>query len=119
MAETRSPLTVTNHKDIAVVEFRESKILDELNILQIQQSLNELITSRDRCKILLDFANVEHLTSAALGMLINVNNSIRSQNGQLRLASIRPQLLEVFTITKLNKLFRILPTREEALASFE
>ena len=51
-------------------------------------------------------------------MLINANNKIKQKNGALRLANIKPQILEVFVITKLNKLFRILPTREEALASF-
>jgi len=51
-------------------------------------------------------------------MLINVNNKVKHQNGQLRLANIKPQILEVFEITKLNKLFKILPTRAEALASY-
>ena len=50
--------------------------------------------------------------------LINVNNKVKHQNGQLRLANIKPQILEVFEITKLNKLFKILPTRAEALASY-
>ena len=35
-----------------------------------------------------------------------------------RLANIKPQIFEVFVITKLNKLFRILPDRQEAVASF-
>ena len=51
-------------------------------------------------------------------MLINVNNRVKQRNGQLRLASIKPQIFEVFVITKLNKLFRILPDRAEALKSF-
>jgi anti-sigma B factor antagonist len=51
-------------------------------------------------------------------MLINANKRIKEKNGQLRLSNIKAQIYEVFVITKLNKLFRILPTREEALASF-
>ena len=51
-------------------------------------------------------------------MLINVNTRIKQQSGQLRLSNIRPQIMEVFEITKLNKLFKILPTRAEALASY-
>jgi anti-sigma B factor antagonist len=65
-----------------------------------------------------DFASVDHLSSAALGMLINVNNRVKQRNGQLRLTNIKPQIFEVFVITKLNKLFRIYPTRTEAMASF-
>jgi len=50
--------------------------------------------------------------------LIKANNRLRERGGQLRLANIKPQILEVFVITKLNKLFRIFPSRAEALASF-
>ncbi len=74
---------------------------------------------RDKPKLLLDFANVDHLSSAALGMLININNRIKQRNGQLRLANIKPQILEVFQITRLNKLFRICEGRPQALASFD
>ena len=69
-------------------------------------------------KLLLDFGNVDHMSSAALGTLINVSNRVKEKNGQLRLANIKPQIFEVFVITKLNKLFRILPNRQEAAASF-
>lgn len=119
MAETAPNLHVSAEKDISIVEFRDNRILDELNISQIGQALIKISDSRDRPKLLLDFAHVDHLSSAALGMLINVNNHIKARNGQLRLAGIRPQIMEVFQITKLNRLFRILPGRAEALKSFE
>jgi anti-sigma B factor antagonist len=119
MADAPSRLKITDQKDIRIIEFNENKILDEANIAEIGQALGTLIEARTRPRILLDFANVDHLSSAALGMLINVNNRIRQQSGQLRLANIKPQILEVFVITKLNKLFRILATRSEAIASFD
>jgi len=118
MPDPTQRLNVTDHKDVKLVDFIDSKILDEANISEIGQSLIGLAEAKDRPKILLDFSNVDHLSSAALGMLINVNNRIKQQNGQLRLASIRPQIMEVFEITKLNKLFKILPGRADALSSF-
>jgi anti-sigma B factor antagonist len=118
MAESIPPVSVSQHKDIRVVEFTNNKILDEANIVEIGQTITSLVDERDNPKILLDFSNVDHLSSAALGMLINANNRIKQKNGQLRLASIKPQIYEVFVITKLNKLFKILPDRSEAVASF-
>ena len=106
MPEATQRLTVSDHKDVKMVDFVDSKILDEANISEIGQSLIALAEAKDRPKILLDFANVDHLSSAALGMLINVNNRVKQQ------------IMEVFEITKLNKLFKILPRREDALASF-
>jgi len=118
MAETIPPLSVTEEKGIRIIEFTNSKILDEANIAEIGNTLGAIIDENENPKLLLDFSTVDHLSSAALGMLINVNNRVRQKNGQLRLANIKPQILEVFVITKLNKLFKILPTRTEALANF-
>lgn len=118
MAESIPPVSVTEQKDIRIVEFTSNKILDEANIADIGATIGAMIEEREHPKLLLDFANVDHLSSAALGMLINVNNLVKQKSGQLRLANIKPQIYEVFVITKLNKLFRILPTRAEALASF-
>ncbi len=118
MAETIPPLSVTQQKDVRVVEFTNNRILDEANIAEIGQGLSGLVEEQPTPKLLLDFNTVDHLSSAALGMLINANNSIKQRNGQLRLTNIKPQIYEVFVITKLNKLFRILPTRAEGLSSF-
>jgi anti-sigma B factor antagonist len=115
---TLNRLHVIDLRDVKVVSFIENKILDEANISEIGQGLVSLVEAKQRPKILLDFKNVDHLSSAALGMLINVNQKVKNQSGELRLVNIKPQIYEVFVITKLNKLFRILPNREEGLASF-
>jgi len=118
MSEQTPPLSVVQNKDIRIIEFTSAKILDEANITEIGNTLTSMIDESENPKLLLDFSNVDHLSSAALGMLINCNNRIKQRNGQLRLANIKPQIYEVFVITKLNKLFRILPDRAEGLKSF-
>lgn len=118
MAESIPPVSVSSEKDVTIVEFTNNKILDETNIAEIGQTLTSLIDEGANPKLLLDFHNVDHLSSAALGMLINANTKIRQKNGQLRLASIKPQIFEVFVITKLNKLFKISANRAEAASSF-
>lgn len=118
MSEHAPPVSVVQEKDVRVVEFTNNKILDEGNIEEIGQTLTALINESPNPKLLLDFATVDHLSSAALGMLINANNRIKQKNGMFRLANIKPQILEVFKITKLDKLFKIQPTRADALKSF-
>ncbi|MGD0541728.1 MAG: STAS domain-containing protein [Tepidisphaeraceae bacterium] len=118
MAEPTPLVSVVNQRDIRIVEFIHNKILDESNITDIGTTLKALIDEPGKPKLLLDFANVDHLSSAALGMLINVNTQIKKRDGQLRLTNIKPKIFEVFVITKLNKLFKIKPTRPEALTSF-
>jgi anti-sigma B factor antagonist len=119
MSEQAPPVSIVEEKNNRIVEFTNNKILDEANIAEIGATLNSLIDEVDQPRLLLDFNSVDHLSSAALGMLINANNRIKQRNGQLRLANIKPQIFEVFRITKLDRLFRIYPSRAEALASFD
>lgn len=118
MPDASSPVAVIDHGPIRIVEFVHSKILDEANIADIGTRVGELIDAQSRPRMLLDFRNVDHLSSAALGMLINANNRVREKNGELRLCDIKRQILEVFTITKLDKLFKIYPNRQAAMESF-
>ena len=118
MTSAASRLRVKDEDGITRIEFVDRNILDEANIQQIGDEISRLIDSQTQPKVLISFENVDHLSSAALGTLITINNKIRTKDGQLRLANIDPQIYEVFVITKLNKLFQIHESAEQALASF-
>lgn len=118
MTSATSRLRVSEHDGVTRIEFVDRNILDEANIQQIGAEITRIVDAKANPKILISFDNVDHLSSAALGTLITINNRIRSRDGQLRLANIDPQILEVFVITKLNKLFQIHDTTQQALASF-
>lgn len=118
MTSAASRLRVVEEEGVTCIEFVDRNILDEANIQQIGDEILALVERESRPRILISFANVDHLSSAALGTLITINNKIRARSGELRLANIDPQIYEVFVITKLNKLFQIHDTREQALAGF-
>ena len=114
----KSHLAVKETDGVCVVEFSDRKILDELSITEIQDELTDLVQDKQGVKLLLHFGAVEHMSSAALAMLINLNEQIKGVNGVLKLSDIIPQIYEVFKITRLNKLFDIHKTAREALAAF-
>lgn len=117
MPEDLSHLTVTRTGDVHAIEFADRKILEELAISEIGDELNLVIGDQTGIQLLLCFRNVEHLSSAALGMLIKLKNRIDELQGKLMLSDISPQIYEVFKITKLNKLFHIFDTADQALKS--
>lgn len=118
MAEGQPHLTIIEVDDARIVEFADRKILEELSIAEIGEELSELVNSTPGIKLLLSFNNVEHLSSAALGMLITLNKQVGATSGKLKLSDITPQIFEVFKITRLNKLFDIHDSRDAALSSF-
>jgi anti-sigma B factor antagonist len=118
MEQPSSHLRIKRSDDIAVVEFADRKILEELSIQEIQDELLRLVEAEPKIRLLLNFCNVDHLSSAALGMLITLNRKIQEQRGELKLSDINRQIFEVFKITKLNRVFVIHETADQALAGF-
>ena len=106
-----------NH--VTHVRFKDRNILEESVIQQIGDELARLIDADSNPRLLLNFTGVEHLSSAALGTLITVNNKVKAKGGQLRLSDIDEQIYEVFVITKLNKLFQIHDDQDAAVKSFK
>lgn len=119
MSENHSRVIVTRLEKSTKISFVDRNILEESVIQQIGEEITSVIDAGEQPKILLDFENVEHLSSAALGTLITVNTKVKQKGGQLRLANIDKQIYEVFVITKLNKLFQIHDTTEAAEKSFK
>ena len=117
MAQYRR-LTVSEVGDVTVVRFVDRKILDELNIQELGQEMFQLVEEDKKARLLLNFQQVEFLSSAALGKLITLDKKVKAQGGKMKLSNIRPEIYEVFAITKLNKLFDIKEDEADALAAF-
>ena len=111
-------LNVSDVGDVTVVRFVDRKILDELNIQELGQELFQLVEEENKIRLLLNFHQVEFLSSAALGKLITLDKKVKAHTGKMRLCNLRPEIFEVFAITRLNTVFDIKPSENEALAGF-
>jgi len=115
---------MSNHVEISeaggvtVVKFVDRKILDAENIQALGQELFDLLEKENRNRLLLNFSNVEFLSSAALNKLIVLDKKVKAVGGKLKFCNMRPEILEVFVITRLNQLFEIKDSETDALANF-
>lgn len=116
---SESRLKVMRDNGIIQVQFRDRNILDEANIQQIGEEIKALVEAEPNPRLVINFQDVDHLSSAALGTLITINRRVGALKGQLRLANIDPQIYQVFMITRLNKVFDIHETVEKAVALFK
>ena len=114
----RRRLEVEDIGDVTVVNFVDRRILDEQNIQIIGEQLFSLVDEVGRRKILLNFGNVEFLSSAALGKLIALHKKLQAVGGRLILCNIDPEIYEVFEITRLDKFFNIQKEEQTALQAF-
>jgi anti-sigma B factor antagonist len=103
---------------VTVVSFVDTKIVSEENIQEVGDQLYSLVEDEGHKQLLLNFGNVQYLSSAALGKLINLKKKVGAAKGKLKLCCIHPDLLEVFRITRLDQVFEIYAEEQAALDKF-
>lgn len=101
--------------DGAHVVALSGKILDPVCIDTISDRLNELASSQSRPKIVLDFSDVSHMSSSALGMLTTLHEVVANHEGKLCLCCIRPAIADIFRITRIEEVLVIQPGLDEAI----
>ena len=107
--------TISKQGDVSVVEVDGQLIVG--NRQELKQKMLDALDGGAR-KIVVDFTKTGYIDSSGLGVLVSLSKKIREQGGELRLAALNEDLRTLFELTKLDTLFQIADTREQALASF-
>jgi anti-sigma B factor antagonist len=92
--------------EVLVVRFN-STILDSENIAAVRPDLFARIEQRPACKLLLNFRNVEYVSSAALGLFITLHRTMEAGGGRLVFCFLRPEIYEVFEQFKFDRILFI------------
>ena len=118
MAETKPSVSIQYVEQATILTLSDRQILEEKNIRTLQESMVSVVDECEGIHLVLDFCNVEFLSSAVLGLLIRISKRVHECNGKIRLCNIYPKIYEVFRITQLTKVFDIHKDIDDALASF-
>jgi anti-sigma B factor antagonist len=112
-------ITTQTTGEVLVVGFTDSKILDSQRIEQVGKELQDSVPQAIHKKLLLNFRGVSFMSSAMITKLVMLNKACKAQSVALKFCEVSPNVLEVFKITKLNKLFDIQEDEEKAVGSFD
>ena len=86
-----------------------------------RQELKTLIQEgldRGERKFLIDCTQTGYIDSSGLGALVSLAKKVRELGGELRIAGLNEDLRSLFELTKLDTLFHISASPDEALAGF-
>lgn len=92
---------------IHVGTIRTSSVLSTINVVEFGNEVIGYVEAHPAINLLLNFENVDYLSSAVLTELLRINKAIEAARGQLRLCGVSKVILEVFQITNLDKMFVI------------
>jgi anti-sigma B factor antagonist len=103
---------VTKSGDVLLIDVEGQLIVG--NRQELKQKVLEELEGGER-KFVVDFTNTGYIDSSGLGVLVSLSKKIREQGGELRLSSLNEDLRTLFELTKLDTLFKIADSRDEAL----
>lgn len=94
--------------DATVVRFTGGNLaLTDENVAGLEVMLTALTTARGSRHLVLDFGNVNFVSSTGLDMLIRLHLRLRDSGGGLALRAVHENVFEVFEVAHLIDLFEI------------
>src|SRR5947208_1072646 len=103
--------------EIVVVSWSEPTILDASNADELRQSMSAV--ERAHSRLVFDMSQVEFVDSSTIGALVGLLRRVRAAGGDVKLAALHPDIEMIFELTRLQRVFRILPSVAEAVQDFE
>ncbi|MGN6647724.1 MAG: STAS domain-containing protein [Cytophaga sp.] len=92
----------------------EGDLIGESNGLELMDLVSEKLNENiSHCAI--DLAQVRYMNSSGIGVLITLLTKFRNKGGELVLINPSEQIKKLLIITKLNSIFVIVESEEEAL----
>jgi len=108
-------LLVQKMWDVTLVTLEEPRLLDSKQLENLGKELYKLVDEMDRKKLIVDFTKVQFLASAAISVFLTLLKKSNAIKGTLVLCGMRKELMQVFEITKLTKLFKFAEDEKAAL----
>lgn len=102
-------------------EIKELKVVGELDAL-VAPKLKERITKLvegDSTKFIIDFEEVTHINSLAMGILRGKLKVVKEMGGDIKLIKLNEHIKTIFEMIGLDEIFEIYETEDEAVANFK
>jgi len=92
--------------------------LDAHTAWEFERFLERVVRNENKNRIILDFHDLEYISSAGLGVLMGLIEEVRASGGDIRLAIVPEKIYHVLDLLGFPMVFQIFPNIPEAKSSF-
>ena len=103
--------------EAVTLTFLESRLLDEAKIREVGEQLLSAAHQAGSRTLVLNMANVEHLSSHMVAKLLAVQQRVQAQGGKMMLCDVRPRIYATLHTANLDKVLDVHPLDERAPSS--
>lgn len=99
--------------DKCIIQIHGNLVLDDTK--SVRKYVNPFLTNKKILGIVLNFKNVNFIDSSGIGLIVSIFKVLQKRNLKLVLSHLNTKNLEIFQITRLDKVLIIAKTDEDAL----
>lgn len=111
-------------------DLMEKKLTDDITMISVSGELDALMAPKlkelmNKCidmgqtKMIIDFENLDHINSLAMGILRGKLQAVKEMNGDIKLIRLKNNIQSIFEMIGLDEIFEIYATEEEAMKHFK
>jgi anti-anti-sigma factor len=108
-------IRLKDHEGVSIL--RISGEINISNVPELKKAFKKVIDNKVR-KVLLNFEEVDYIDSSGLASLIDLSRNLKTIQGIVFISTLSPKVSSIFSITKLDRVFKIFDAEEEALKNF-
>ena len=92
----------------------QGEIIDKNQATGFLDEISKLVAS-GKNKFILDLSGLKYMNSSGLNVLVNTLTKARNAGGEVAVCNLSKKVTDLLVITKLDSIFHILPTLEDAI----
>lgn len=116
--ENSSPTTLKHFSELVILNCTTAKLQDEAAVATFKEELWRLFKAGCR-RMLINFSSTPFMTSSLLTHLQHLQEKMREADGKLVQCGVSDDIMEVYKITRLHKVFNLRKDVETALRTFD
>jgi anti-sigma B factor antagonist len=86
--------------------------------MKLLDMISELVDDK-KLDLILNLSKVKWISSTGLGIMVSARSRYAKEGGVIKLMSPNDRVLGILQVTRLNLIFDVFPTEQEAIESFK
>jgi len=108
--------TLIEKNDISIIYI--NGFLDAHSAPNLENEIQNLL-NQNKFKLIIDFSNLEYISSAGLGVFMTFIELIRESNGDMKFVNMKAKVRTVFDLLGFHILFEIYDNLETTIENFK
>ena len=104
---------ITDENNIQILALK-GELIDKNQATDLIKNIEELL-ELEKNKLIIDLSDLKYMNSSGLNVLIQLLTKTRTAGGDSVIFNVNKKVNELLIITKLNTLFKVADSREEAI----